>query len=135
MPEVALAAERFPFMSRKPVHIRSWHLEKTPKQLSVLQQTFHYPPDCVCKILRPIEVEAMATWDDHNLCFELPGQQVRDLLVDGQLPAQTASSPVKWASAPAANAAASSCRICIHSIAFWRRNELVNPFKESPTTP
>ena len=84
MPGVALAAERFPVMSRKPVHIRSWHLEKTPKQFSVLQQTFHYPPDRVCKILRPIEVEAMATWDDHNLCVELLGQQVRDLLVDGQ---------------------------------------------------
>ena len=54
-----------------PLHIWSWHLEKTPKQFSVLQQTFHHPPDHVCKILRPIEVEAMATWDDHNVFVEL----------------------------------------------------------------
>ena len=50
-----------------PFTLGAGHLEKTPKQFSVLQQTFHYPPDRVCKILRPIEVEAMATWDDHNL--------------------------------------------------------------------
>src|SRR5258707_1091650 len=40
-----------------------------------------------------------------------------------QLPAQTASSPVRWASPPAANAATSSCRTRIHSILPWRRSE------------
>src|SRR5229473_960645 len=52
-----------------------------------------------------------------------------------QLPAQTASPPVRCASAPAANAATSSCRTWTHSILPWRRIESVNPFRLSPTIP
>ena len=42
---------------------------------------------------------------------------IRCRLPGPQLPAQTASSPVRCASAPAAKAALSSWRMCIHSIA------------------
>jgi hypothetical protein len=52
-----------------------------------------------------------------------------------QLPAQTASSPVRCASAPAAKAATSSCRTCTHSILPWRRIASVSPFRLSPTMP
>ena len=52
-----------------------------------------------------------------------------------QLPAQTASSPVRCASAPAAKAPTSSCRIWIHSILPWRRIASVRPFRLSPTIP
>src|SRR5713226_6635794 len=52
-----------------------------------------------------------------------------------QLPAQTASSPVRCASAPAAKAATSSCRTWTHSILPWRRIESVRPFRLSPTIP
>src|SRR5215831_17005563 len=52
-----------------------------------------------------------------------------------QLPAQAASSPVKWASAPAANAATSSCRTWIQESPSCCRIESVMPFSESPETP
>ena len=60
---------------------------------------------------------------------------IRCRLPGPQLPAQTASSPVRWASAPAAKAAASSWRMWIQSIFFCLRSESVKPFEESPTTP
>ncbi len=55
-------------------------------------------------------------------------------------PAQTASFPVIWASAAAANAAASSWRTCIHSmplpLPFWlRRTASTTGLRLSPTIP
>src|SRR6516162_2102261 len=52
-----------------------------------------------------------------------------------QLPAQTARRPVVAASAPAANAATSSCRTCIHAMRSSRRRLSLNPLRLSPVTP
>ncbi len=52
-----------------------------------------------------------------------------------QLPAQTASSPVRWAWAPAAKAAVSSWRVPIHSMSCCPRMASSMPLSESPTTP
>src|SRR5215831_13056703 len=52
-----------------------------------------------------------------------------------QLPAQTARRPVRCASAPAANAAVSSCLTCTHLSWSCRRMESVMPLRESPETP
>jgi hypothetical protein len=52
-----------------------------------------------------------------------------------QLPAQTASSPVKWACAPAAKAPVSSWRTAIHSISGCFAISSRMPLSESPTTP
>src|SRR6202049_5054755 len=52
-----------------------------------------------------------------------------------QLPAQTASLPVRCASAPAANAAVSSCRTGTQSIPPRTRMASVIAFSESPATP
>jgi hypothetical protein len=60
---------------------------------------------------------------------------IRCRLPGPQLPAHTASSRVSAASAPAANAAASSCRTCCQVISPSRRNASVNPFSESPGSP
>ena len=49
----------------------------------MLRQRFHNPPERVCQILRPITVEGMATWDDHQLRLELLGQRVRNLFLNG----------------------------------------------------
>src|SRR5262249_20741597 len=52
-----------------------------------------------------------------------------------QLPAQTARRPVVAASAPAANAATSSCRTCIHAMRSSRRRLSLKPLRLSPVTP
>ncbi len=52
-----------------------------------------------------------------------------------QEPAQAASLPVSWASAPAAKAATSSWLTWIQSIARLRRMASTTGFRLSPTTP
>src|SRR5829696_4851130 len=52
-----------------------------------------------------------------------------------QLPAQATSRPVSCASAPAANAPASSCRTCTQSMPSWRRIASTTGLRLSPTTP
>ena len=60
---------------------------------------------------------------------------IRCRLPGPQLAAHTASSPVRLASAAAANPAASSCRTCSQAIVPSRRSASVNPFSESPGIP
>ena len=60
---------------------------------------------------------------------------MRWVLPGPQLPAQTASLPVIWASAAAANAAASSLCTWTHSIASLRRMASESAFRLSPTSP
>ena len=60
---------------------------------------------------------------------------IRCRLPGPQLPAQTASRPVSAASAPAAKAADSSCRTCIHSMRPSRRRLSFRPLRLSPVTP
>ncbi len=50
-------------------------------------------------------------------------------------PAQTASSPVNCASAPAAKAATSSCRVGIQAMVPIRFRLSLSPLRESPVTP
>src|SRR5215471_17569010 len=60
---------------------------------------------------------------------------IRCRLPGPQLPAQTARRSVRCASAPAANAAVSSCLTCTQRSLSCRRMESVIPLRESPETP
>ena len=73
--------------------------------------------------------------DGHTAAIAVE-QTIDEVEIAGpQLAAQTASEPVRCASAPAANAATSSLRTWTHSMVPSLRRASVKPLSESPGKP